>query len=175
MPKTRLQKEAIIESLKERLADSQSVVLVGITGVKVEEVEQVRDALFPSGLKLQVAKNTLLARVLKDAGIEVSTEILDQPLGLIYSPEDPVSGPKAVAPLAKDIESLEILGGIMDGAFISPSQVVALSKLPSRDQLYGQLVGTLQAPISGLVNVLAGNIRGLVTVLGQIRDAKPAA
>jgi large subunit ribosomal protein L10 len=174
MPKTRLQKEELLQKLTDRLGRSQSVVFLSVEKVKVSEVEQLRDGFFKEGLQLQVAKNSLLKRVLSDMNIEVPAEVTDQPMSLVYSYEDAVLGPKTVQPFLKDMENLKILGGIADNKFISAAQVEAYAKLPSREQLLGQLVGTLQAPISGLVNVLAGNIRGLVTVLGAVRDTKTA-
>ena len=69
---------------------------------------------------------------------------------------------------------MKVLAGLLDGQLMSVEQVKALAKLPSKKELIGQLVGTLGAPISGFVNVLAGNLRGLVTVLGAIKDAKTA-
>lgn len=172
MPKTRVQKEEIVSQVEDRLGRSASVVLVAITGVKVNELESIRDALFPQGLQLQIAKNRLLQRVLAEKKISIPPEILDQPLGLIFSYDDVIAGPKATQPFLKEIEALKILGGITDGKFITSQDVEALAKLPSREQLLGQLVGTLAAPISGLVNVLQGNIRNLVYVMAQIRDSK---
>lgn len=172
MPKTRLQKEAILALASDRLSRAQSVVFVNIQGVKVSDMELIRDALFKDGLQLQVAKNNIFRLALKEANVEVPAEVLDQPLGVIYSYDDVVAPAKALAPFAKEVQALEIVGGIMDGTFLSVAQVNALAKLPSREQLLGQLVGTLAAPLSGMVNVLQGNIRGLVTVMGQIRDAK---
>jgi large subunit ribosomal protein L10 len=172
MPKTREQKSTLLEQLNDRLGRSESVVFISLSQVKVSDVEQLRDAFFKEGVQLQVAKNSLLKIALTENKLDVPSDILDQPIGLVYSYTDPVAGPKAVTPFLKDIEALKILGGIADGAFITPAQVSAYAALPSREQLLGQLVGTLQAPISGLVNVLAGNIRGLVTVLGAIRDQK---
>lgn len=174
MPKTRSEKEAILATLTDRLSRSQSIVFLTVAGVKVDEMEQLRDAFHQVGLQLQVAKNTLLKRVLADMALQVPDEVLDQPVALLYSYEDAVLGPKTVSPFVKDVEALQVLGGIADATFITPAQVDAYAKLPSREQLLGQLVGTLNAPISGLVNVLAGNLRGLVTVLGAIRDTKTA-
>ena len=175
MPKTRVQKETMLAALQDRLSRSQSVVFVSVKGVRVDEIEAIRTGLFEQGLQMQVAKNSLLKRALTDTGSEVPAELLDQSIALIFGYDDAVAGPKVVMPFVKDIEALEVLGGLMDKVFIQPKQVEALAKLPSREQLLGQLVGTLQAPISGLVNVLHGNIRGLVTVLAAIRDTKPAA
>jgi len=172
MPKTRVQKEAILAKTVDRLGRCASVVFVSVEGVKVSEMEAIRDALFPDGLQLQVAKNSLFKRALAETGLEVPTELLDQPVGMVYSYDDAVAAAKLIAPFIKEVEALKFLGGIMDGAFLSVAQVQSLATLPSREQLLGQLVGTLSAPLSGLVNVLQGNIRGLVTVMGQIRDAK---
>ena len=172
MSKTRLQKEEILSKLTDRLDRSQGVVLVSTLGVKVDEMEQIRDSLFQEGLQLQVAKNSLLKRALEETGTEVPAELLDQPIGLVFSYSDPVAAAKLTMPFTKDIESLKVLGGIIDKHFVSDAQVASLAKLPSREQLLGQLVGTLQAPLTGLVNVLQGNIRGLVTVMAAIRDTK---
>jgi len=174
MPKTRSQKEEILVKTQERLQRAKSVVLVNISGVKVDQVEAIRDDLFKHGLQLQIAKNNLLKIALKEQNIEMPAELLDQPLGLIFAYDDQVAAAKSVAPFVKEIEALEIVGGLVDQAFVTPSQVSALATLPSRDQLLGQLVGTLSAPLSGMVNVLAGNLRGLVQVLSQIQQAKAA-
>ena len=172
MPKTRIQKEEIFSKTADRLDRAAGVVFVKVQGVKVNELEAIRDGLFAQGLQLQVAKNSIFKRALKEKGLEVPTELLDQPVGLVFSYDDEIAAAKLVMPFVKDIEAMEVFGGIMNNAFITPAQVKDLSNLPSREMLLGRLVGTLAAPISGLVNVLQGNIRSLVTVMGQIRDAK---
>jgi large subunit ribosomal protein L10 len=172
MAKTRTQKEAILSKTQDRLQRSKAVVLVKIKGIKVDQLENVRDSLFKEGLQLEVVKNSLFKQILIQEKLELPTELLDQPLGLIYSYEDQVAPARLANNFHKDIELLEIAGGLMDGVFLSASKVEVLAKLPSRDQLLGQLVGTLAAPLSGMVNVLNGNLRGLVQVLGQIRDQK---
>lgn len=172
MPKTRIQKEEMVAKLSDRLERSASVVLVSMTAVKVSQVEMIRDALFTDGSQLQVPKNRLLQKVLEDQKLSVPAEVLDQPVGLVFSYSDPVSPAKNIATIKKEVEALQILGGIMDGKYLSASEVEALASLPSREQLLGQLVSTIASPLSGLVNVLQGNIRGLVTVLSQVRDQK---
>lgn len=174
MPKTRVQKEQLLSAFSDRLGRSQSVVFVSTIGVKVGEIEMMRDALFEQGLQLQIAKNSILKLALDELKIEVPQELLDQPLALVYSYNDVVAAPKQASAFKKEVEVLNILGGIADGTFITPAQVESYAKLPSREQLLAQLVGTLQAPISGLVNVFAGNLRGLVNVLTAIKDAKAA-
>jgi large subunit ribosomal protein L10 len=145
MPKTRAQKEQLLSAFTDRLGRSASVVLVSTIGIKVTDIEMMRDSLFEHGLQLQVAKNSVLKLALKDLNLDVPQELLDQPLALIYSYEDAVIGPKQTAAFKKEIEALNILGGIADGKFITAAQVDAYAKLPSREQLLAQLVGTLLA------------------------------
>ena len=172
MPKTRDQKEEILAKTTDRLKRSASVVFVTVEGVKVHELEGIRDALFPQGLQLQVAKNSLFKLALEQLGVEVPAELLNQPVGMVYSYEDVVAAAKLMAPFVKEVNALNVVGGLMENKYVTVSQVNTLANLPSRDQLLGQLVGTLAAPLSGLVNVLQGNIRGLVTVLGQIAETR---
>lgn len=174
MPKTRAQKEQLLSAFSDRVGRSQSVVFVSTIGIKVDDIEMMRDSLFEHSLQLQVAKNSILKLALEELKIEVPQELLDQPLALIYSYEDVVAAPKQTVAFRKEIEALNLLGGIADGTFITPAQVEAYAKLPSREQLLAQLVGTLNAPLVGVVNVLAGNLRGLVNVLTAI-SAKPVA
>lgn len=172
MPKTRLQKEEILAKTVDRLSRASSIVLVNPQGVKVGEMENMRDALFAQGLQLQIAKNSLLKLALAQTGIELPEELLDQPLALIYSYEEPIAAAKLASNFLKDIETLKLQGGVMNRVYLSASEVEVLAKLPGRDQLLAQLVGTLAAPLNGFVNVLAGNLRGLVTVLNGVCEAK---
>ncbi|MCX6740521.1 MAG: 50S ribosomal protein L10 [Candidatus Parcubacteria bacterium] len=79
---------------------------------------------------------------------------------------------KIAANFAKDHKALKMLGGIMEGNLLNLDQVTVLSKIPSKPELLGQLVRTINAPVSGFVNVLAGNIRGLLNVLNSLKDSK---
>ena len=172
MPKTRIQKEEMVAKLSDRMERSASVVIVSMTNVKVNHVEMIRDALFTDGLQLQIPKNRLLHKVLAEQNIEVPAEVLDQPIGLVFSYSDPVAPARIIAKVQKEVDTLQVAGGIMDGRYLTASEIDALAKLPTREQLLGQLVSTIASPLSGLVNVLQGNIRGLVTVLSQVRDSK---
>jgi large subunit ribosomal protein L10 len=175
MPKSRLQKAEMLNTLNDRFDRAQSVVFVQLAGVTVDSIEEMRTAFFPHGAQLLVPKNSLLKRVLADRGIEVPDAVTDVSMGIVFGYDDVITAPKLVTPFIKDIEALQVLGGAADGAFLSPAQVQALASLPSREQLLAQLVGTIAGPLRGLVTVLSGNMRGLVNVLTAIKDAKPAA
>ena len=172
MPKTRLQKEEMLDRTIDRVERSQSIVFVNIAGVKVDQIEQVRDSLFTQGLQLQVAKNNLARIAFGRLHVELPSELLDQPLGMIYSYSDPVAGAKLSQPFVKEFEAFEIVGGLVNGQFVSAKQVESLALLPAREQLLGQLVGTLAAPITGFLNVLEGNLSSFVRVLAQIQEQK---
>jgi large subunit ribosomal protein L10 len=90
----------------------------------------------------------------------------------IFGTGDEVAPAQIIATFAKTHDVMTIFGGILEGKYIDAIKVTELSKLPSKEQLYAQLVGTLNAPISGFVNVLAGNLRGLVQVLNAIKEQK---
>src|SRR5690606_23177128 len=115
----------------------------------------------------------LLRKALEEAGISVPAEILDVQLG-VATGNDEVEPNRAVVDFAKSVEGLRIHGAIIDGTFIDEASVRNLASLPSRDQLYAKVVGSLAAPLSGMVNVLAGNLRGLVIVLKAYQEKKAA-
>ena len=113
----------------------------------------------------------LLAKIALDADeLEYNPEFLAGPTAIGMSFEDPVTAAKLLNGFAKDHEMLKLRGAILEGKLLDVDGVKALAELPSREELLARVVGTMQAPISGMVNVLAGTIRGLVTVLERIKE-----
>jgi len=163
-----------MRNLTERIKKSKSIVFAGFNALGVKDNEALRLTLRKEHGEYYVAKKTLLERALKEQGIEnLDTKTLDGKLAVIFSYEDEVSPAKAVDAFRKDKEDkIFFLGGILEGKLLSKTEVEALAKLPSKQELLSRLVGTLNAPVSGFVNVLAGNLRGLVTVLHAIEEKK---
>jgi large subunit ribosomal protein L10 len=124
------------------------------------------------GVQFNVTKNTLLKIALKKHGIEVSESILKKPLAVAFAMEDEVAPAREIALFAKKSEAIEILGGILEKKYIDEAMIRKLAALPSREELYGRVVGTIAAPLSGMINVLAGNIRGLINVLNAYGQSK---
>jgi Ribosomal protein L10 len=174
MPKSKIQKQEILRNLTERIKKSKSIVFTGFNALGVKDNEALRGKLREANGEYYVAKKTLLERALKEQGIEnLDTKTLDGKLAVIFSYEDEVSPAKTVDTFRKDKEDkIFFLGGILEGKLLSKTEVEALAKLPSKQELLSRLVGTLNAPVSGFVNVLAGNLRGLVTVLKAIEEKK---
>ncbi|EKE11758.1 MAG: 50S ribosomal protein L10 [uncultured bacterium] len=169
---TKQQKEIIVKELAEKLKSSKAVVFSDYKGLKVKDMTVLRRELRAEGVDLSVAKKTLINIALKDAGIEMDVRELEGQIAIAVSEKDEVAAAKIIAKLAKVNENLKIVGGILGTKELTADEVNALAKLPSKEELLSKLVGTLNAPVSGFVNVLAGNMRGLVTALKAISDKK---
>lgn len=173
MPKTRKQKEADLQALTDNLSQAKGVVFAGYHGLSVPEAEILRRQARKENIVFRVIKKTLLSRALSGAGHALDVnQIGAGGLAAAFGLSDEVAPAKILAAFAKEHGALKIYGGILENKFIGAEAVLSLSKLPGKLELYGKLVGSLNAPITGLVNVLAGTMRGLVNVLNGIKEAK---
>lgn len=168
----RADKEKLVSGMTENLAKAKTVVLVNYQGLKVKDIHNLKKKLLEVGISFQIVKNTLLKIVLEKQGIEFPSDILDQPVAAVWGLEDEVIPAKTTVSFTKEAEKLQIIGGIVNGQFADASVIKQLASLPSREELYAKLVGTLNAPISRLVNVLQGNLRSLVYILSQYQQTK---
>jgi large subunit ribosomal protein L10 len=149
-------------------------VLVDYQGMNVARSTELRRRSRDAGVEFVVAKNTLARRAADEAGVEDLTEYLVGPTALAFS-EDPVASAKLMAEFAAQVESFTLKGGLLEGGrVLDGADVVALSRLPGREQLLAQVVGGISSPITGLVTVLNNTIQGLVVALGQIAEQKGA-
>jgi len=175
MALTRQQKEEIVASVKDSLKKQKSTVFTDFKGVSVSKMTELKRKLRESGAEYKVIKKNLLQKAVDEAGLEgVSVKEFEGSTGVAFSYEDEVSSAKVVYDFSKqeEVGEFKILGGILENKSMSEAEVLALAKLPSKEQLLGQLVGQLNAPIAGFVNVLAGNIKNLAYVLNAIKEKK---
>lgn len=172
MAKTKQQKEVTINELAEGIKSAKSLVFANFQGLKVKESEELRKLCRQQNIGYLVAKKTLLKKALTHAGIEADVESFEGGVSTVFGREDEVAPAQILADFAKKHEIVKLFGGVLEGSFIDSAKVEALAKLPSKQQLLGQLVGTLNAPVSGFVNVFAGNLRNLIGVLNNIKTAK---
>ena len=171
MPKTRAQKEQQVTEAADKFGRMKAAVFAQVGGFTMADADELRTKAREAGMSTFVMKKTLLTRAMQEAKIEgVDAKSFDGSILTVIGFEDEVSPAKTVAEFTKKHESLTILSGILENKLIDASMVKSLAKLPSKQQLLGQLVSTLNAPVSGFVNVLAGNLRGLVTVLNAIKE-----
>ena len=173
MAKTRKQKEESVLTVKENTAKSKSVAFANFAGLKAKEIEDLRSSARKEGMVYTVVKKTLMKKAFEEAGIEdFDPKILPGSVGVLIGFNDEISAAKFFANFRKEHETLKIVGGILEKKFIDTARVLELAKLPNRTELLTRLVWVLNSPKSGLVNVLAGNLRGLLNVLNAIKDKK---
>lgn len=170
---TKQQKEVLVQEVVDKIKDSKALVFANYQGVTVKDITILRRQLRTSGSGWQVLKKTLLNIALKEAGVEVNSRELNGQIGVAFS-QDEVAAAKVLSDFIKENKGTQfsIEGGSLGSKSLSAKEIQALAKLPSLDVLRGQLVGTMQAPVSGFVRVLGGNLSGFVRVLKAIEEKK---
>lgn len=169
---TRAQKESLVKDLSEKIKTGKVMIFSDYSGTAVAKMKNLRDELRKTGSSYKITKKKLIKLAFKNAGIEVDVKSMEGQIGVAIGQADEVSAAKVLANFSKENENFKILQGVLENRVISGEEVIALSKLPSREELLSKLVGSINAPVSGFVNVLAGNLRNLVGVLKAIGYAK---
>jgi large subunit ribosomal protein L10 len=162
-----LRNQETVKVLVEKFKSMKGMILTEYHGLTVEKVSELRSKLRSSNSEYTIVKNTLSKIALKEAGID-GGDIFGGPIALIIENSDIVAPAKIAADFAKDNDKFRIKAGFVEGKFVGFEVVKQLSELPSREVLIAKMLGSMKSPISGFVNVLAANIRGLVTVLDAI-------
>src|SRR5438552_3975897 len=168
----REQKAAAIAEIAANIDEAQAIFAVDYRGISVVQIAELRAKLRDADATFKVVKNSLTERAADDAGTEALKGYLEGPTALTFVRGDAATAAKAIADYARATQLLPFKGGIMDGATVEVEQIRSLSRLPSRDVLYGQLVGVVASPIIGLVRTLNALLGGLAVALGQVRDKK---
>lgn len=175
MSKNRKAKAAVVERLRDDLQRSQAVVLADYRGLNVPEDTELRRKLREMGVEYRVVKNTLLRRAAAEIGLEGLEPYLEGPTAIAFGFDDVVAPAKALNDFAKTHEALELKAGLLEGRVISVEEVKRLATLPPREELLAKVLAGLQAPLAGMVNVLAAPLRGLVTATDQLRQQREAS
>jgi large subunit ribosomal protein L10 len=171
----REQKTAAIAEIVDNINESEAVLVVDYRGLTVTQASELRTALRDTDATLVVAKNTLTGRAIAEVGetAEPLREFLAGPTALTYVKGDVAAAAKAITTFAKDNGDLPTFkGGVLDGKQLAPDEIQAIAKLPSRQALYGQLVGMVASPITGLARSLGGLLGGLAIALGEVQAKK---
>lgn len=171
---SREEKATVIEDLTEKMG-SNTAVFVDYKGINVAQSDELRKRSREAGVDFVVAKNTLALRAANAAGVEKISEYLSGPTAIAFS-EDPVVSAKLMAEYADKVETFDLKGGLLeDGQLLDGQQVVALSRLPGREQLIAQVVGGISSPLTSFVTALNNTVQGFVIALGQVAEQKRAA
>ncbi|MCW1908213.1 MAG: 50S ribosomal protein L10 [Candidatus Saccharibacteria bacterium] len=173
MAQSRTKKTEVIDSVSDLLSSSKLTVVAKYEGTTVKALQELRREAKKNGTKVNVIKNRLVIKALEKAGKEgVDTSSLNGMLLYAFNAEDEVAPAQALNTFFKTNPGMTFVGAITaDNKFIGPDDVKDLANLPSKDQLRAMLVGTIAAPISGFVNVMAGNVRGVLNVLNARAEA----
>ena len=174
MAKTKEQKKEILDGLKDKVSRSKSVVFTSFDKLGVKDNEDLRNKLRAENSEYLVAKKTLLDLAFQDSEIkDLNIKDFEGKIAVVFGYEDEVAPAKIVDEFKKEKEdSIHFIGGILEGKFLSKEEVESLAKIPSKQELYAKIVGSINAPVSGFVNALAGNLRNLVYVLKAIEEKK---
>lgn len=168
------QKQAIVAEIAAQVAVAKAIVLAEYRGLEVGSMTELRRGARRSGVYLRVLKNTLARRAVKDTPFEQLAERMTGPLVYGIS-SDPVATAKVMNEFAKGNEKFVIRAGAMPNAVFSAKEVKALASMPSREELLGQLLGTMQAPIAQFVRTLNEVPARFVRTVAAVRDAKEKA
>jgi large subunit ribosomal protein L10 len=166
------QKAATIEALAAEIDGSDAVFAVDYRGISVSQAAELRAKLREADATFTVVKNSLTERAADQVGAESLKALLSGPTALTFVRGDAALAAKAVADQARATQLLPFKGGLMNGDVLDADQIRAISRLPSREVLYGQLVGIVASPISGLVRTLNALVGGLAVALGQVQAKK---
>jgi large subunit ribosomal protein L10 len=168
------QKAVAIAEIATHIDESEAIFAVDYRGITVAQVAELRATLRQSDATFKVVKNSLTERAANQVGADSLKDFLSGPTALTFVRGDVATAAKVVADYGRATQLLPFKGGLMDGAPLTSDQIRSLSRLPSREVLYSQLVGVVASPIGGLVRSLSALISGLAVALGQVNTKKEA-
>lgn len=173
MALTRSQKEQTVATVQTNVSDAVSAVFVTFDGLSITDMGELRDQLFEAGCSMQVVPKRLLGIAVKNAGIDFDPRAHEGQIAVVWG-SDAVAPAKVLHKFAKDKDNVQLRAGVLEGESISDEQITALAKLPSKEQLIGQLLSVLNGPARGFATVLAAVPRDFVYALSAIKDKKEA-
>ena len=166
-------KVATVEELKEKFSSSRSVIFADYKGLNVERISLLRRRCREAGVEMRVSKNTLTRIAVREIGLPDAVQYLVDSTACFYGINDPVAPAKIVDTFSKEYRlNLAFRGGVVEGKVVGPAEVANLVNLPPKEVLLAQVLGTINAPLVGLLNVMQGNARSLVYALESLRKLK---
>ena len=171
---TKAFKENKIESLKEKLSKAKVVVVTEYKGYSVEEITDLRRKLQKEEGDYTVTKNTLCKIASKGTNFEAIESILKGPSAIAFGFGDEVAAAKVVSKFIKDSKKGEIIGAVLDGKLLAADEAKKLAQLPSKEELYAKILGSINSPASGIVYSVNGVMSALVRAIDAVAKQKQA-
>ncbi len=168
-------KKDIVSELSEKIKNAKTIVFADYRGLTVEQDTELRNALRKAGVEYGVVKNTLTKLAANENGLNGLETYFNGPTAMAVSNDDVIAPAKILAEYAKKYDKLQIKAGVVEGKIFNEESIKALAALPPKEELLAKALGSMKAPITGFVNVLNGNIRGLVVALNAIAEKQANA
>ena len=175
MALTRQKKEQVLAQYQKWVDDSQAVVLVEYTGVKMADLDAIRAKLRDTGGEFHIIKNTFARKVFEANGMTVPAGMLEKSTAIAFAFKDAAATTKALTDATVKMDAIKLKGGFLGKQTLNQAQVRALAELPPLPVVRAQLLGTLQAPAGKLVRTLAEPARSLAFVLRAYSEKAQAA
>ena len=160
-------KQKVVAELADRLKSTDTLIVADYRGLTMPQIDDLRTELLKHGAKFTVVKNTLTRRAAEAAGADALLALLDGPTAIAFleTDGDPVAVAKAIGAAARETRVLEVRGGILDGRPITADEIDSLAKLPPFDQLRGQVLGAITAPLYAVVGLFNAPLQNLVGLI----------
>jgi large subunit ribosomal protein L10 len=172
MAKTRSQKTELLDKYKDILKNKAGYLLLNSDKIDTSTVTKLKVQLKDLDANYAVVKNSIFKVALQEENQPLETQDIDGPTAIIYFDEDPTGPAKLIKETQKESKLLDAKGGVFEGEFLSEERVMMLAEIPSKEVLLGKLLGSMSAPVSGFMNAVTGNVRGLTMVLKGISEKK---
>uniref|UniRef100_A0A7V5N091 Large ribosomal subunit protein uL10 n=1 Tax=Thermodesulfobacterium geofontis TaxID=1295609 RepID=A0A7V5N091_9BACT len=167
-----MKKEEMIKNLKEKFLNSEGIFVTSFKGFTVAESNEIRKLIREKGGEFRVVKNTLIRIASQETPVQPVNEYIEGPTALVIAYKDPIEIAKVLNKFVKDHPSLKIRGFVIQGKGFEASAIEELVKLPPKEVLLAQVLGTLQAPIANFIGVLSAIIRNFLYVLKAVEEKK---
>ncbi len=171
---TKAFKDEKIAKIKENVDKAQVAIVTEYKGMTVEEITKLRRALQKDGGDYMVTKNTLAKIALKDTPYEVLTEKLTGPIAIAFGFEDPVSPAKVLSKFIKETKKGTVVAAALDGKLLSAEEAKALAEIPSKEEIYAKMLGSINSPATGIVGAINAVMASLTRAVAAVRDKKAA-
>jgi large subunit ribosomal protein L10 len=174
------QKQRVVEELTERLRETQTLIVADYRGLTMPQIDGLRSELLKHGARFRVVKNTLTRRAAEEAGADTVLALLEGPSAIAFleTDGDPVAVAKALGAAARETRVLAVKGGLLDGRAITAADVENLAKLPPLEQIRGQVLGAVTAPLYTIVGLFTAPLQNLVGLIDarieQLQAEAPA-
>ena len=169
------EKIAEVEAITAKIKSAQSMVLADYTGLTVLQMTAFRRTCRANSVECRVVKNRLARIAADNAEMAIMKDHLTGPTAIMFGPESQVDAAKMVVDFAKDNEAMEIKGGFLDGEYLDKSQIVALSKVPSKDELIAMMMASINSPLTGVAMVMNGVAVALARAIDAVAKQKAEA